>query len=287
MNTEVTGPLRAGIARVPAQVPPGLARSAYRRYRRRRVTARAAAAAGTAAVAGTAATVFLSGPAGPATQTQTTAYVVRHVTQALDAMPAGTIMFDRMTFGPSGNGPGFYARDVWATRGRSRNETFTQAGQPIQDDGISLTPTASKRVLVDYQNKTWWRSVGPKPVGHLTGPMPPIKWTCSTPPGVIVGNAADMAAQVRTGVSCGELKVGGTGTVDGAPAVKLAGNWGGGAVTDWVNATTYLPVRMTLTWGPGRVNQIDFQWLPPTAANLAKLNLPVPPAGFTQVKPYS
>ncbi len=235
-----------------------------------------------------AATVILSGRARLATQTQTqtTAYVVSHVTQALDAMPADTIMFNRMTFLPPGQGPGYYARDVWATRGRSRFETFTQAGQLVMDAGSSITPTAWKTVLVDYQNKTWWRSASPGI--HLAGPVPPIKWTCSnTQPGTIVGNATDMAAQVRTAVSCDELKADGTGTVDGVTAVKLAGNWGGATVTYWVNATTYLPVRMTMTWGYGLVRQIDLHWLPPTAANLAKLNLPVPPAGFTQVKPYS
>jgi hypothetical protein len=29
---------------------------------------------------------------------------------------------------------------------------------------------------------------------------------------------------------------------------------------------------------------MNLQWLPPTAANLAKLNVPIP-AGFTQVQP--
>ena len=247
---------------------------------------RAVAAVGTAAVAGTAATVILSGSAEPATQTQTTAYVVSHITQALDAMPAGTIQFDRTSFVPPGKGPGFYARDAWATRGRFRFETFTQAGQLIQDYGSSKTPTAAKSVVVDYQNKTWWRTVGANPVvAHLVGPVPPVKWTCSfAQPGIIIGTPTDMADQVRTAVSCGELKADGTGTVNGVTAVKLAGNWGSGAVTYWVNATTYLPVRMAMTVGSGVVMQDDFQWLPPTAANLAELNLPVPPAGFTQVK---
>jgi hypothetical protein len=51
---EVAGQLRAGIESIPVQVPPGLARRAYRRNRRRRAATRAVAAAGTAAAAGVA-----------------------------------------------------------------------------------------------------------------------------------------------------------------------------------------------------------------------------------------
>jgi hypothetical protein len=58
-ETEVADELRAGIERVPAQVPHGLARGAYRRYRRRRDAKRAMAAIGTAAAAAIAVAVLL------------------------------------------------------------------------------------------------------------------------------------------------------------------------------------------------------------------------------------
>jgi len=48
-----------------------------------------------------------------------------------------------------------------------------------------------------------------------------------------------------------------------------------------VNPATYLPVRLKL----GGL-QTDFQWLSPTPAGLALLNMPVP-AGFHQVPPPS
>ena len=229
--------------------------------------------------------VFVSGSARPATQMQTTAYVVSHVTQALDAMPVGTILFDRTMYVPPGQGPGYYPTDTWASYGRTRSEIFTQAGQLVSDYGNAITRTTREAVQVDYQNKTWWRSVGS---GRRISRRPvQFKWTCSnSQPTDIIGDPSDMVAQLRTALSCGELKAVGTGTVDGVTAVNLAGNAGGDAVTYWVNATTYLPVRVTTIWyGKPPVMQDDLQWLLPTAANLAKLNVPIPPAGFTRVPP--
>jgi hypothetical protein len=46
-----------------------------------------------------------------------------------------------------------------------------------------------------------------------------------------------------------------------------------------VDPATYLPVR----WDVGG-SQTDYLWLPPTPANLALLNEPIP-AGFRQVPP--
>jgi len=54
-------------------------------------------------------------------------------------------------------------------------------------------------------------------------------------------------------------------------------------LTYWVNATTYLPFRFTAT-SSGPAFQMRLRWLPPTTANLARLNVPIP-AGFTQVPP--
>jgi hypothetical protein len=66
---------------------------------------------------------------------------------------------------------------------------------------------------------------------------------------------------------------------------QLANKNNGFTATWYVSPATYLPIRMTITRaGTGTlVLQADYQWLPPTTANLAKLNPPVPPAGFTQV----
>jgi hypothetical protein len=242
---------------------------------RRRIPV-AVAVVAVAAAAGTAVALIPSGSARPApVATHTTAYVVSHVTRALDAMPDSTILATQQTpaRGPIMDG---WTYEAGRAGDRARHETFTRGGQLITDDGISYSgspPGATRLISVDYQNKTWWRWTGP----YLNGtPKRTTVWNCS--------NAHDMAAQLRTALSCGDLKVAGSGTVDGVSAVELVGHFSNGdaALTYWVNATTYLPFRFTAK-SIGTF-QMNIQWLPPTAANLAKLNVPIP-AGFTQVSP--
>lgn len=249
---------------------------------RRRIPG-AVAVVAVAAAAGTAVALIPSGPARPApAATQTAAYVVSHVTRALDAMPGSTILVTQRI---PARGP---IMDMWTDEGdRSRIETFTRAGHLVSDSGISFSSAATgvtRQTSVDYQNKTWWRSVGPYENGT---PELTKVWTCSNVgTDDIVGNPHEMAAQLHTALSCGDLKVVGSGTVDGVPAVELSGHFNNGdaALTYWVNTTTYLPFRFTARDSGTSVFQMNLQWLPPTAANLAKLNVPIP-AGFTQVPP--
>jgi hypothetical protein len=261
-----------------------VSRSQVIRARRRIPGAVAVAAA--AAAAGIAIALISSGPARPApAATQTTAYVVSHVAQAIDAMPDNTVVFSQLTTVPASQ-----TFDSWRSpngEGRSRLESFTRAGQPISDSGISFSGPVTRLtrhiVDVDYQNKTWWRVAD----YFGNGRSEPRVWNCSTArTDAINGNPREMADQLHTLLSCGELKVAGSGTVDGVPTVKLSGDFlGGPAVTYWVNATTYLPFRFTAPRGGGAPTlQVNLQWLPPTAANLAKETVPIP-AGFTQVPP--
>jgi hypothetical protein len=168
-----------------------------------------------------------------------------------------------------------------------RHEEFTRAGQPISDSGISFSGSATgvtRITSVDYQNKTWWRSVEPYANGT---PELTKAWTCSNVgTDDIVGNPREMAAQLHKALSCGDLKVVGSSTVDGVSAIELSGHFSNGdaALTYWVNATTYLPFRFTAKASGTPAFQMSLRWLPPTAANLAKLNVPIP-AGFTQVPP--
>jgi hypothetical protein len=243
---------------------------------RRRIPGVVAVAA-VAAAAGTVVALIPSGSAKPApVAAQTTAYVVSHVARALDAMPGNTVVVAKMTGTP------IDPMEMWSDGDQSRLERFTLTGQPVVDRGILISGSARRAlntmIIVDYQNKTWWRSSS-----YFPTTAPGTSWTC--------GNAdeddirwapGEMAAQLRKALSCGELKAVGSGTVDGVPTVKLSGHFYGPTVTYWVNATTYLPFRFTATTGNGRVSQINLRWLPPTVANLAELNVPIP-AGFTQV----
>jgi hypothetical protein len=253
--------------------------------RARRRIHRAVAVAAVAAAAGTAVALIAPGPAKPApAATQRTAYVVSHVARALDAMPGNTVVVMQRTTVPASE-----TIDSWANSnaaGPSRQETFTQAGQPISDNGMSFSGPVTRLtrtiVNVDYQTRTWWRAVDY--YGNGESGLPTV-WTCSNAKNEdIIWNPQEMAAQLRTELSCGELKIVGSGTADGVPAIKLSRDFGSGAVTYWVNATTYLLFRYTASQNGYPTQQVNLQWLRPTAANLAKLKVPIP-AGFTQVPP--
>ncbi|MBV9794875.1 MAG: hypothetical protein JO016_13160 [Actinobacteria bacterium] len=249
---------------------------------RRRIPAGVAVAA-VAAAAGTAAAIISSGPAKPApVAAQTTAYVVSQVARALDAMPGNTVVFTQRLTVPASDP----VIDTWEAPGAgSRQDNLTLAGQPESASSISLSGPAARLTrtvtVVDYRTRTWWRSAS----SYGPGNVPATVWNCSN-----VGtddlnwNPSEMAAQLKTELSCGDLKVVGRGPVGGVPAVRLSGYFNGsGTLTYWVNAATYLPFRFTAA-GSGPALQVNLQWLPPTAANLAEMNVPIP-AGFTRVPP--
>jgi hypothetical protein len=258
--------------------------SRSRVIRARRRIPGAVAVAAVAAATGTAVALIPSGSVKPApVAMQTTAYVVSHVARALDAMPGNTVVFTQRLTVPASDP----IMESWGDQeGQSRLESFTLTGQPKSASGISFSGPATRLTrtitVVDYQNKTWWRSAS----FYGNGNVPATVWNCSNvETNEIAGNPREMADWLHTALSCGDLKVVGSGTVGGVPTVKLSGYFSGsGTLTYWVNATTYLPFRFTSTFSGGHALQENLQWLPPTAANLAKTNLPIP-AGFTQVPP--
>jgi hypothetical protein len=75
--------------------------------------------------------------------------------------------------------------------------------------------------------------------------------------------------------------------VDGRKAIELGLTGLSGSKTGlhattallWVDAASYLPLRQVLRFSTGRQDMTDYRFLPPTAANLAKLR-PVIPAGY-------
>jgi hypothetical protein len=242
--------------------------------RRRRARVTAALTTLPVAAAAVAAAVVLSGPAAPAAQqAQDTAYVASHVTQALDAVPASTIMYMQITWALHS-----VVNDRWASGRRLRTETF-RAGQLVSESASTGTNTSTS-VNVNYRDRTWSRST--ESLGPFSATAPAMS-CANAGDQPIYANPSWMAAEIRTIVSCGLLKADGTATAGGVTAIRLASK--DNSATWYVSPATYLPIRITTTQpGTGTlILQIDFQWLPPTTANLAKMNLPVPPAGFTQV----
>jgi hypothetical protein len=100
-----------------------------------------------------------------------------------------------------------------------------------------------------------------------------------------LGLSAD-AAGIRRAVSQGRLSIIGHVTLRGQQAIELgiavpAANGAAVQVTSarlWVDAASYLPLRQSLLFSDGKSSVTDYTFLPPTAANLAKLR-PVIPVG--------
>jgi outer membrane lipoprotein-sorting protein len=89
---------------------------------------------------------------------------------------------------------------------------------------------------------------------------------------------------LRESIVNGELKVVRKTELDGQAVLELTTRPNdaskGSAETWWVNPFTYLPVR-TLSINTALTMQVDYGFLPPTPANIAKLKVTIP-AGFTQ-----
>jgi hypothetical protein len=293
MTTDLTGRLRADMARFTrdVRVPPGLAVKAYRHGRRRRI--RVAIAAGTtAALAASAVTAagvtgaFVSDATKPI---QTTAYIVKKMEGALAPAKAdGLITYIRTTFSPAdrfepnfGNahrfGPGSTVAVTvsWQYGKTERISNYGADGQDVFDVRSLSTICSMTETVVDYNDRTWWTT------GNMLLDPPHLsKSACQQP-------AADggWPTSIRQYLSADNLKLVGRQVVDGVDAFKLTRamklpNGGPSAITLWVNPVTFLPVRFDSL---GQ-QQLDYRFLSATPANLARLDEPIP-AGFRQVPP--
>jgi hypothetical protein len=248
---------------------------AIRAGRRRRVAAgvTAAVSAGAAAVV---ATAFPPGPAAPAARD--TAFVISHVTKALNAVPSDSVFHLRSRIGNS------LVTDMWAEGTKSLIQKTTPSGRVVDESWYAATGTTITTVNVNARDKTWWRSAKPLAPRSAAGARAAAGPACDSSAGFpIPSNARKMAASLRTWVSCGLLTAGSTATVNGAANAELTTVLNGVTYTWYVDPATYLPTRMT-TARPGiLLAQNDFQWLPPTTANMAELNSPAAPQGYRQV----
>jgi hypothetical protein len=280
-DQELTTAVRQSLDGVRMSVPEEQITSrsrAIRAARRRRLAAGVTAIA-TAGAAAIAAAVILPAPAAPAAQD--TAYVVSHVSQALDAVPGDSILFMRDT--PTG--PGAEVTVSWDRGLADRTEVFA-SGKLVSETGAAGTRAALTMVHMDYRGRTWSRSTTDlgapsaaamaRAAGH---------YTCAQADefGIPV-SASRMADKIRTLVSCGTLKADGTASVGGATAIRLTTPTVDGLTSTWyVSPSTYLPISDVVTRRGTLLSTLDFQWLPATAANLAKMALPAAPRGFTDV----
>ena len=134
---------------------------------------------------------------------------------------------------------------------------------------------------LDYWNRTWATSTRREPAG----PTPaPTSLACSSrqklskPDAVLRTYLSTSPASIKSALACGGLVKAGTETVQGVPAIKLTSTskLTSHQLTIDVSPDTFLPVRVVF----GDI-EMDYRWLQPTAANLAKLT-PHVPRGFRQ-----
>jgi hypothetical protein len=265
-----------------------------RRRRLVRVTGSLAAAAVVAAAIPALGAVTGSGGTGPVLLQ--TAYAVSHIEKAVAGenyvLHAETVV--------TGAGTGGGGRTVtWAYRGRSRYEQYRPgSGQLETDSGTAVIAGKLSGVVVTYQPGTWYRM----PLDAFTAG--PVNGCGANALAAVGGNPPDWPSFIRATLACGAAAVAGRAEVNGAETIKVnsdvivaAGDGSGGTrlrvrYTLYVNPATYLPVRMVsgpvlgLQGGqqsPASFSSVaDFQWLPPTAANVAEAGVPIP-AGFRQL----
>ena len=123
-------------------------------------------------------------------------------------------------------------------------------------------PTKTEVIYVQYGNRTWSDTTA------------------------LVAEQTETASlqALRESIANGKLTVVRKTVIDGQTVLELTtrskDSSKGSVETWWVNPATWLPVR-TLSIDGGVTNQVDYGFLPPTPANIAKLKVTIP-AGFTR-----
>jgi hypothetical protein len=158
-----------------------------------------------------------------------------------------------------------HAGDPVRTRTVAGNGTAISRDTEViftQPAAASITTVTGERIAVDYASRTWADVKGVPLTPQGAGPTPET---------------------IRAYIAAGQYRVVGRVELDGRPAIELVRTYTGGKDRDqrlWVDPGTYLPLRAVTTQTGVRV-QADYEFLPPTEANLANLR-PVIPPGFTQ-----
>jgi hypothetical protein len=241
-------------------------------------------------------------PGGHAAPIQTTATVISRVDRALETASSGRpVAYTRQTnhgvrlflMIPHGK-PIQVHGSVTSTWSRGPLQHVI-VGPPSGKPAFSMVTDASSgksvQTMISYPQRVWWRGTYQAPT--TTKPALGCKL------GAVDRTPSQWAREVRKLLACGAA-VAGRQRVDGVDAIRLklsssysracAGSSDGGRChpvpvgwtgTLWANANTFLPVRL-VSHGRHFSFQIDFRWLAPTAANLAKLHQPIP-SGFRHV----
>jgi hypothetical protein len=291
MNSDIEDLLREGMDQVTSDVraPAGLMARIARR-RRRRVVVRSMGGAAAVLTAGAVAMAIVVLP-GADHQAAAAAYVVKRVDRALSvAKPGDMARMTITTTGPAGLATTGFTAQEWSYGSRWRLVTYAPPGHPLSDSGDN---GSSVYTMVNYTTRTWARdSASGSGSGSALQPMP-LTLGCvpkeALPSlfgakGVLAGGPrpVNVADALRAAISCGTLTVTGRQRMDGTEAIELtSGPKSFMSETIWVSPGSYLPLRVVISLGLVRMTA-NITWLPPTAANLATLTVPIP-AAFRKV----
>jgi len=253
-------------------------------------------------------------PADP----RTTAYVVSHLAKALattkEMLAAKTVIPAGTAYSLSGGTPGTW--DSWIHGDYVRFSHLDASGNPIEDAGVTALTQGSgpNEVLVNYplrqvirftkgsqqQGTDFDASTG---CGVLNGMLYQLDFPVPDPGSSNSGhslltilpnlwgdaNAANQQAAPHT-LTCSAITITTHEDFDGTAAYKIVYHSSGfgappsldASQTMWVDESTFLPIGAQMQ-EHGKVQETSFYtWLPPTSANLALLNVPIP-AGFKHV----
>lgn len=298
MSADMDELLREGMGRFTEglQAPAGLVRAVVRRHRRRRLAVLAVVACGAVAVSATGLAVGL-GTDGPArevgrgthaaVQAHTVAYVMRRAAQAAAGQRHLVEYARSVELGASGKPVPDYevswTHGIMYTGTGSYRRVDIEGGKVQAEYAYTWGRGRAIFTVVSYATRTWDR----RSFQLGAAARPPAAKGCTAEPSPL-----DYRAFLQWGLLCSHfLRIAGTTKVDGVPTIKIvnvAPRAGPRFSWDfWVDPRTYLPVRTLLDTGRtfpavGRIDQqTDYIWLPPTRANLAKLNVGIP-AGFKQ-----
>jgi hypothetical protein len=299
MTTDLEQMLAEGMARYAQTVgaPDGLL-DAARKRRRRRVALRACTATGAAFAVAAATVILATGASSNGPQVLTEAYVVKKVQAALAEANNGQVMHATSKTSTSGKSVWWSYQDEEIVQQYSQHDTV-QAERAYVVSGGTVTATS-----VSYTSRTWTRGQWTLGSAGLPFAAPSVHGQVFLAPSCPRGTyptslSLSWSAYLHSALTCGEFRYAGKATLNGKQAIVLDNMPSRGAshVAEklWVDPQTYLPIRedrqilpnTAVGFSPAGTYEpttTDFQWLPPTAANVAKVTLALP-MGFRRVSP--
>jgi len=302
------------------QVPADMLGRARTRVRHRRLAVRAALAFGTAAVTAAAVAAVTVPGTGGVTNAQTAAYVIKRVQHAL--ADENFVIQGQATGSMTVSVHGHKARSSegtsmsWSYGNRSRFVEFTGdgCGHVLADgscthrggselyltDGTALIGGKLTGAYVTYFDHKY--SLYPVGQDHLKACSRTAQLALGAPAVTTPNWPAFIKAMLGCGAAAvtGHARIGGVKTtvISGSVDVPLSRGYARSVretrvrvrYTLYVDSATYLPVRAygsTETYGGAAgptvsASVTSVRWLPPTAANIAKALVTIPP-GYTQV----